>query len=169
MMCLLMKTVTEFSVWWTVTLVLSARLPCMNRLPPPFLWVCLRIDWLIALSPANHNDLPEDHWIEYKIATTWSPQLAYDFCKQKRKALSQTVYSRLPQDHRTEYTIATMWPPYFTDDFCKQKEKHSDAWWIVCNCKINKQWELIALEQLTSHVERRPSTTETQVTYDNST
>ena len=34
---------------------------------------------------------------------------------------------------------------------------------------INKQWEVIALEQLTSHIERRPTTTETQVAYDNFT
>ena len=36
-------------------------------------------------------------------------------------------------------------------------------------CIINKQWEVIALEQLTSHTERRPTTTETRVAYDNST
>ena len=33
---------------------------------------------------------------------------------------------------------------------------------------INKQWEVIELEQLTSHIERRPTTTETRVVYDSS-
>ena len=32
-------------------------------------------------------------------------------------------------------------------------------------CRINKQRELIVLEQLTSHFERRPTTTETRVAY----
>ena len=32
----------------------------------------------------------------------------------------------------------------------------------------NKQWEVIALEQLVSHIERRPTTTETRVAYNNS-
>ena len=35
--------------------------------------------------------------------------------------------------------------------------------------RINKQWEVIALEQLTSHIEPRPTTTEIRVAYDNST
>ena len=35
--------------------------------------------------------------------------------------------------------------------------------------RINKEWEVTALEQLTSHIERRPTTTETRVAYDNST
>ena len=34
---------------------------------------------------------------------------------------------------------------------------------------VNKQREVIALEQLTSHIERRPTATETGVAYDNST
>ena len=35
--------------------------------------------------------------------------------------------------------------------------------------RINKEWEVIALEQLTSHIECRPTTKETGVAYDNST
>ena len=34
---------------------------------------------------------------------------------------------------------------------------------------LNKQWEVIALEQLTSDIEGSPPTTETRVAYDNST
>ena len=43
----------------------------------------------------------------------------------------------------------------------KQKNKQKN--------RINKQWEVIALERLTSHIERRPTTTETRVADDNST
>ena len=35
--------------------------------------------------------------------------------------------------------------------------------------RINKQLEVIALEQLTLHIERRPTASETRVAYDNST
>ena len=35
--------------------------------------------------------------------------------------------------------------------------------------RISKQWEVIALEQLTSHIDRRPTTTESRVAYENST